>query len=318
MSDPLTPSPSKLSDFLQRKRAAYEQSQEATPTPPRRRFRSKASPTGSGQAEVEAGAQAPQKSPQPKVPVSKAGPSLLKRRRNPSYQSGEIRFCATPGRAKHKSPAARAEGFQRKPPEGLILGLPFAWPELPPTKLAPANTETAQQASVVDKAAPELTAPILEECTDLDASPAAPGEPARPLKDSNDVGEAPAAESEGVAPHAAPLACEINSEPAWETAGDGRSLGDAEVQLSAEELRQKALMAAERRQNQVPGVSEKRVREMREKGQKEALLGKLVEHYAREKTEMPMGLHAASVQQLRKHWDNLRKGRGGMDLVLQQ
>mmetsp|Transcript_24115 Transcript_24115/g.45537 ORF Transcript_24115/g.45537 Transcript_24115/m.45537 type:complete len:160 (+) Transcript_24115:29-508(+) len=107
----------------------------------------------------------------------------------------------------------------------------------------------------------------------------------------------------------------------WQTAGSGRSLGggDSEgAQLTQEERRQKALEAAERRQNQVAGVSEKKVQELRQKEQKDALLGKLAEHYARQKTDMPMGLQAASVEQLRQHWDTVRKDRGRDDAILQQ
>ncbi|CAK9016456.1 unnamed protein product [Durusdinium trenchii] len=112
----------------------------------------------------------------------------------------------------------------------------------------------------------------------------------------------------------------------WQSAGSGRSLGgqgppgelgrDTST-LSAEEKRQLALEAAERRQNQVAGVSEKKVQEMRQKEQKDALLGKLAEHYARQKLDMPMGLNAASVEQLKQHWETVRKDRGRDDAILQ-
>eukprot|EP00434_Breviolum_minutum_P020167 symbB.v1.2.017784.t1/scaffold1394.1/size200789/7 len=105
----------------------------------------------------------------------------------------------------------------------------------------------------------------------------------------------------------------------WQTAGSGRSLGGetAGEDLSAEERRLRALEAAERRQNQVAGVSEKKVQEMRQKEQKDALLGKLAEHYARQKLEMPMGLNAASVEQLKQHWETVRKDKGTQNAVLQ-
>ncbi|CAE7274150.1 ergic3 [Symbiodinium natans] len=112
-----------------------------------------------------------------------------------------------------------------------------------------------------------------------------------------------------------------SSRAGWQSAGSGRSLGGTgegeAAQLSPEERRQRALEAAERRQNQIAGVSEKKVQEMRNKEQKDALLGKLAEHYARQKIEMPMGLHAASVEQLRQHWETVRKDRGREDAVLQ-
>lgn len=108
--------------------------------------------------------------------------------------------------------------------------------------------------------------------------------------------------------------------PGWQTAGSGRSLGGeptAEANLSAEEKRLRSLEAAERRQNQVAGVSEKKVQEMRQKEQKDALLGKLAEHYARQKLEMPMGLNAASVEQLKQHWETVRKDKGTQNAILQ-
>ncbi|CAJ1358639.1 unnamed protein product [Effrenium voratum] len=107
--------------------------------------------------------------------------------------------------------------------------------------------------------------------------------------------------------------------PNWQSAGSGQTLGGDgnDASLSPEERRQRALEAAERRQNQVKGVSAEKVQEMRLKEQKDALLGKLAEHYARQKLEMPMGLNAASVEQLKQHWDTVRKDRGREDALLQ-
>eukprot|EP00931_Biecheleriopsis_adriatica_P124318 TRINITY_DN99450_c0_g1_i1.p1 TRINITY_DN99450_c0_g1~~TRINITY_DN99450_c0_g1_i1.p1 ORF type:complete len:157 (-),score=45.53 TRINITY_DN99450_c0_g1_i1:50-520(-) len=100
----------------------------------------------------------------------------------------------------------------------------------------------------------------------------------------------------------------------WSTAGAGKKLGgdDSEEvsQLSPQERRQRALEAAEKRQNTVHGVSAEKVQEMRAKEQKDALLGKLAEHYARQKLEMPMGLNAASLEQLKQHWETVRKDKG--------
>lgn len=103
----------------------------------------------------------------------------------------------------------------------------------------------------------------------------------------------------------------------WGTTG-GKRLGrgsgkspeasaGADAVPSCASMRRRAAEAAETRQASAPGVSKARAAELRDRQQKEELLGKLAEHYAREKLEMPIGLKAASVEQLKKHWDSLRK-----------
>mmetsp|Transcript_13663 Transcript_13663/g.24757 ORF Transcript_13663/g.24757 Transcript_13663/m.24757 type:complete len:168 (+) Transcript_13663:36-539(+) len=95
------------------------------------------------------------------------------------------------------------------------------------------------------------------------------------------------------------------------TAGQGKRLGGGEAaavddRVDTEELRRRALDAAERRQKGVPGISEQRAASMQEQQKKEVLLGRLQEYYHRNKLEMPMGLNAASAEQLKKYWDKLR------------
>jgi hypothetical protein len=75
---------------------------------------------------------------------------------------------------------------------------------------------------------------------------------------------------------------------------------------SAASLRRKAAEAAERRQVNASGISKDRAVELRERQQKDELLGKLEEHYARKKLEMPIGLKAASVEKLKNHWETVR------------
>jgi len=102
----------------------------------------------------------------------------------------------------------------------------------------------------------------------------------------------------------------------WNTAGPGRQLGgggaadvsDAAEQAGAEERRQRALEAAEKRQVNLPGVSQQKAVELREKQQKEELLGKLAEYYNKKRMELPMGLNSATAEQLKKHWDHVRTG----------
>mmetsp|Transcript_3846 Transcript_3846/g.7749 ORF Transcript_3846/g.7749 Transcript_3846/m.7749 type:complete len:164 (+) Transcript_3846:88-579(+) len=100
-------------------------------------------------------------------------------------------------------------------------------------------------------------------------------------------------------------------QPTWNSAGTGHSLGgaaDSGEGLSAEERRQRALEAAERRQVEVPGVSKQKAVELRERQQKEELLGKLAEHYRKKKMDPPMGLNMASLEQLRHYWEQVRTG----------
>mmetsp|Transcript_72614 Transcript_72614/g.212991 ORF Transcript_72614/g.212991 Transcript_72614/m.212991 type:complete len:164 (-) Transcript_72614:162-653(-) len=105
--------------------------------------------------------------------------------------------------------------------------------------------------------------------------------------------------------------------------GQGRSLGggqsseaQTQEQLSAEERRQRALEAAEKRSVNVPGISQQKAIELRDKQQKSELLGKLAEHYQKKKMELPMGLNAATTEQLRNHWNQVRTGELPAEAVL--
>uniref|UniRef100_A0A7S2HX45 Uncharacterized protein n=1 Tax=Alexandrium andersonii TaxID=327968 RepID=A0A7S2HX45_9DINO len=98
----------------------------------------------------------------------------------------------------------------------------------------------------------------------------------------------------------------------WGGAEGGKRLGGGDaaaggVAANPEELRLRALEAAERRQANVPGMSQQKAAEMRARQQKEELLGRIAEHYHRRKLEMPMGLNVASVDQLRRHWEALQR-----------
>mmetsp|Transcript_98590 Transcript_98590/g.190377 ORF Transcript_98590/g.190377 Transcript_98590/m.190377 type:complete len:181 (+) Transcript_98590:55-597(+) len=111
-------------------------------------------------------------------------------------------------------------------------------------------------------------------------------------------------------------------QPNWNTAGTGHQLGgnptselgDTQCdELSPEDKREKALSAAHRRQAEVPGLSQKAAKELRERQQREELLGKLTEHYARKKKDAPMGLNMASLEQLRQYWSTIQQQQGGED-----
>eukprot|EP00438_Fugacium_kawagutii_P003486 Skav218367 [mRNA] locus=scaffold2066:152858:154482:+ [translate_table: standard] len=109
---------------------------------------------------------------------------------------------------------------------------------------------------------------------------------------------------------AQPSGPKAKAAPGWQTAGSGRSLGGQVM----ESEKPRHVTAAERRQNQVAGVSEKKdlmfvvfcynlqVQEMRQKEQKDALLGKLA---------------SSSVEQLKQHWETVRKDRATQNAVLQ-
>mmetsp|Transcript_17098 Transcript_17098/g.30857 ORF Transcript_17098/g.30857 Transcript_17098/m.30857 type:complete len:158 (+) Transcript_17098:72-545(+) len=95
----------------------------------------------------------------------------------------------------------------------------------------------------------------------------------------------------------------------WSQAGAGTKLGGSSgggSDQDHEDRRQRALEAAEKRQMNQPGISPEKVKEMNEKRKKEELLGKLAEYYNRKKQEMPMGLNAATSEQLKKHWEMLQ------------
>mmetsp|Transcript_90435 Transcript_90435/g.281249 ORF Transcript_90435/g.281249 Transcript_90435/m.281249 type:complete len:168 (-) Transcript_90435:83-586(-) len=116
-------------------------------------------------------------------------------------------------------------------------------------------------------------------------------------------------------------------QPSWSTAGQGRALGAGAgaaadgaagaAGLTPEERRQRALDAAERRQVEVPGLSKQKALELRERQQREAILGKLAEHYSKRKLDMPMGLNIASLEQLRQHLEHVQRGEAADTLVLQ-
>eukprot|EP00413_Alexandrium_margalefii_P005362 CAMPEP_0204521828 /NCGR_PEP_ID=MMETSP0661-20131031/5992_1 /ASSEMBLY_ACC=CAM_ASM_000606 /TAXON_ID=109239 /ORGANISM="Alexandrium margalefi, Strain AMGDE01CS-322" /LENGTH=162 /DNA_ID=CAMNT_0051527451 /DNA_START=72 /DNA_END=560 /DNA_ORIENTATION=+ len=102
--------------------------------------------------------------------------------------------------------------------------------------------------------------------------------------------------------------------PDWGAPPGGKRLGGGDAAAGgpasaadAEELRQRALEAAERRQANVPGMSQQKAAEMRARQQKDTLLGRITEHYHRRKLEMPMGLNVASADQLRRHWEALQR-----------
>jgi len=95
----------------------------------------------------------------------------------------------------------------------------------------------------------------------------------------------------------------------WDTAGPGQQLGSgaASDPSSSGERRMKAVQAAQQRQVSIPGISEDRAKELTERQQKDELLGKLAEHYNKQQLEMPMGLNAATAEQLRRHWEVVRR-----------
>eukprot|EP00931_Biecheleriopsis_adriatica_P063412 TRINITY_DN3839_c0_g1_i1.p1 TRINITY_DN3839_c0_g1~~TRINITY_DN3839_c0_g1_i1.p1 ORF type:complete len:154 (+),score=37.48 TRINITY_DN3839_c0_g1_i1:101-562(+) len=97
----------------------------------------------------------------------------------------------------------------------------------------------------------------------------------------------------------------------WGTGATGQRLGGQSEALTAAgdeaaERRRKALEAAERRTAAQPGVTKERAAELARQRQREELLGRVIEQYHRLGEDMPMGLNAASAEQLRKHLDNLR------------
>jgi len=111
-------------------------------------------------------------------------------------------------------------------------------------------------------------------------------------------------------------------QPGWDQAGQGQALGgapgaDSTANLSAEERRQRVLEAAEKRQNDVKGIAPEKVVQMRERAAKDDYLAKIHEYYHHRKIDMPMGLNAATAEQLKKHWEGLRKGATNTDQVLE-
>merc|ERR1712032_1391936 len=92
----------------------------------------------------------------------------------------------------------------------------------------------------------------------------------------------------------------------WGTGQEGKRLGGGNAEMpGTESLKRRQLEAAERRNFTAPGVSNGRAAEMRDRLQKEELLGRIEEYYARKQLDMPIGLRAASANQLKNYWDNL-------------
>eukprot|EP00929_Paragymnodinium_shiwhaense_P092913 TRINITY_DN5295_c0_g1_i1.p2 TRINITY_DN5295_c0_g1~~TRINITY_DN5295_c0_g1_i1.p2 ORF type:complete len:173 (+),score=58.94 TRINITY_DN5295_c0_g1_i1:122-640(+) len=83
----------------------------------------------------------------------------------------------------------------------------------------------------------------------------------------------------------------------------GGSVGGAPDDVSKAELRRRALAAAEKRQETLPGISKEKAKELSEQQRREDLIGKLREHYARTKREPPLGLQLASLEQLKRYWN---------------
>jgi len=111
---------------------------------------------------------------------------------------------------------------------------------------------------------------------------------------------------------------------AWNTAGTGHKLGGGPPDSATwgthgatpDGRRQQALEAAELRQATIPGVSAEKAADMRRRQQKDEYLGKLAEYYNKKRMDMPMGLNAASVEQLKQHWEQIRKGETTADQIL--
>jgi len=71
--------------------------------------------------------------------------------------------------------------------------------------------------------------------------------------------------------------------------------GIASDKLSPEERRTVALEAANKRLENQPGISPETAAELRDRQQKEELLGKLTEHYAKKKKDPPNGFESESL-----------------------
>eukprot|EP00931_Biecheleriopsis_adriatica_P054806 TRINITY_DN32288_c0_g1_i2.p1 TRINITY_DN32288_c0_g1~~TRINITY_DN32288_c0_g1_i2.p1 ORF type:complete len:593 (-),score=157.21 TRINITY_DN32288_c0_g1_i2:131-1909(-) len=89
--------------------------------------------------------------------------------------------------------------------------------------------------------------------------------------------------------------------------GAGNTLGGGSRVL-AEDPRKAALAAAERRQASAlsHGVGEEKAKQLRETGQREAVLRKISEIYSRKKEDVPIALQSASLESLQKHLEHLQ------------
>jgi len=91
------------------------------------------------------------------------------------------------------------------------------------------------------------------------------------------------------------------------TSGSGQVLGGQKAE-SKEEARRKQLAAAEARQRESENRglgSESKAKELKEKNEKEDLIGKIKAWYELRKEEVPMGLGLASIEQLRATYARL-------------
>eukprot|EP00397_Hematodinium_sp_SG-2012_P048691 GEMP01055897.1.p3 GENE.GEMP01055897.1~~GEMP01055897.1.p3 ORF type:complete len:133 (+),score=33.85 GEMP01055897.1:47-445(+) len=91
--------------------------------------------------------------------------------------------------------------------------------------------------------------------------------------------------------------------------GSGQMLGGSQP-LSKDQAREKQLAAAEARQknNEHRGLgSTERATELKEKAEKEDLIGKIKAWHDMKNMDAPMGLPMASLEQLRATYDRIRK-----------
>ncbi|CAE8700997.1 unnamed protein product, partial [Polarella glacialis] len=87
--------------------------------------------------------------------------------------------------------------------------------------------------------------------------------------------------------------------------GEGHALGGS----GKADPRAAALAAAEQRQASAlsHGVGEAKVKQLREREQREALLKKVTEVYTRRKEEVPFAMQSISLDALQKHWEHLQR-----------
>lgn len=87
----------------------------------------------------------------------------------------------------------------------------------------------------------------------------------------------------------------------------GQRLGGAQATAKhGDELRTKALLAAEQRQAVLSGITKEKTAELLANQVRQELIGRITELYYRLGEDMPMGVNAASLEKLQKHADRLR------------
>jgi len=87
----------------------------------------------------------------------------------------------------------------------------------------------------------------------------------------------------------------------------GQRLGGAQATAKhGDELRTKALLAAEQRQAVLSGITKQKTAELLANQVRQELIGRITELYYRLGEDMPMGINAASLEKLQKHADRLR------------